>query len=257
MSKNVDLLLLYFFLFTGQCDSTDSKPPSRPHSVQSTSDQNSDSLSKTESLSSSSSSTSGSNAPRKKRSRAAFSHAQVYELERRFRHQRYLSGPERGDLAAALKLTEQQIKIWFQNRRYKTKRKQMAAEMMSPSPAKKVAVKVLFRDNPYQPLPAAYPDPLLAQSQMCPQINFYPPFFPLASHPLHPMLFSHWRIHQDILADYSCMMAISFDGNWLRIRGYEYAYNPGCSSQQRIVSGPVSELFDRTGEHYKIPPNED
>ncbi|PIK55476.1 putative homeobox protein Hmx-like [Apostichopus japonicus] len=191
MSKNVDLLLLYFFLFTGQCDSTDSKPPSRPHSVQSTSDQNSDSLSKTESLSSSSSSTSGSNAPRKKRSRAAFSHAQVYELERRFRHQRYLSGPERGDLAAALKLTEQQIKIWFQNRRYKTKRKQMAAEMMSPSPAKKVAVKVLFRDNPYQPLPAAYPDPLLAQSQMCPQINFYPPFFPLASHPLHPMLFSH------------------------------------------------------------------
>ncbi|XP_078095851.1 homeobox protein Nkx-3.1-like [Mustelus asterias] len=65
--------------------------------------------------------------PRKKRSRAAFSHAQVLELERRFDSQRYLSAPERADLAATLKLTETQIKIWFQNRRYKTKRKILAA----------------------------------------------------------------------------------------------------------------------------------
>ena len=50
-----------------------------------------------------------SNKPRKKRSRAAFSHAQVYELERRFSHQRYLSGAERADLAQALKLTETQV----------------------------------------------------------------------------------------------------------------------------------------------------
>lgn len=55
---------------------------------------------------------------RKKRSRAAFSHAQVYELERRFAAQKYLSGPERADLARGLKLTETQVKIWFQNRRY-------------------------------------------------------------------------------------------------------------------------------------------
>lgn len=62
---------------------------------------------------------------RKKRSRAAFTHLQVYELERRFNHQRYLSGPERSDLARRLKLTETQVKIWFQNRRYKAKRKLM------------------------------------------------------------------------------------------------------------------------------------
>lgn len=55
---------------------------------------------------------------RKKRSRAAFSHAQVFELERRFAAQKYLSGPERADLARGLKLTETQVKIWFQNRRY-------------------------------------------------------------------------------------------------------------------------------------------
>ncbi|XP_068123664.1 homeobox protein Nkx-3.2 [Hyperolius riggenbachi] len=91
---------------------------------------------------------------RKKRSRAAFSHAQVFELERRFNHQRYLSGPERADLAASLKLTETQVKIWFQNRRYKTKRRQMAADMLATAPAaKKVAVKVLVRDDQrqYQP----------------------------------------------------------------------------------------------------------
>lgn len=53
---------------------------------------------------------------RKKRSRAAFSHAQVFELERRFSVQRYLSGPERTELAKSLRLTETQIKIWFQVR---------------------------------------------------------------------------------------------------------------------------------------------
>lgn len=105
----------------------------------------------------------------KKRSRAAFSHAQVYELERRFNVQRYLSGPERAALAGALKLTETQVKIWFQNRRYKTKRRQMAAEMaacISSTPAtlaKKVAVKILVRDDQRQyrgdelPSPPALP----------------------------------------------------------------------------------------------------
>ncbi|KAK8399997.1 hypothetical protein O3P69_002996 [Scylla paramamosain] len=88
----------------------------------------------------------GERAPRKKRCRAAFSHAQVFELERRFAHQRYLSGPERAEMAQALKLTEQQVKIWFQNRRYKTKRKQMVA-CEPPSSGRRVAVKVLMRDD--------------------------------------------------------------------------------------------------------------
>lgn len=83
---------------------------------------------------------------KKKRSRAAFSHAQVFELERRFSHQRYLSGPERADLAQALKLTETQVKIWFQNRRYKTKRRQLY-NATGLATGKKVAVKVLMKDD--------------------------------------------------------------------------------------------------------------
>lgn len=87
---------------------------------------------------------------RKKRSRAAFSHSQVFELERRFNQQKYLSGPERADLAQTLKLTETQVKIWFQNRRYKTKRKQMQmAETMTN--AKRVSVKVLVRNDKLYP----------------------------------------------------------------------------------------------------------
>lgn len=65
---------------------------------------------------------------KQKRSRAAFTHLQVLELEKKFNHQKYLSAPERSHLANTLGLTETQVKIWFQNRRYKTKRKQQASE---------------------------------------------------------------------------------------------------------------------------------
>ncbi|XP_066500513.1 homeobox protein Nkx-3.1 [Hoplias malabaricus] len=65
---------------------------------------------------------------KQKRSRAAFTHLQVLELEKKFSRQKYLSAPERAHLATALRLTETQVKIWFQNRRYKTKRKQLASE---------------------------------------------------------------------------------------------------------------------------------
>ncbi|KAJ3587326.1 hypothetical protein NHX12_010924 [Muraenolepis orangiensis] len=110
---------------------------------------------------------------RKKRSRAAFSHAQVFELERRFNHQRYLSGPERADLAASLKLTETQVKIWFQNRRYKTKRRQMAADLMASAPtAKKVAVKVLVRDDQRQ----YGPGELLRPPLLALQPSYYYPY---------------------------------------------------------------------------------
>ncbi|XP_045589795.2 uncharacterized protein [Procambarus clarkii] len=59
---------------------------------------------------------------RKRKRRILFSKAQTYELERRFRQQRYLSAPEREHLASLLDLTPTQIKIWFQNHRYKTKK---------------------------------------------------------------------------------------------------------------------------------------
>ena len=83
-----------------------------------------------------------------------FSQAQVYELERRFKQQRYLSAPERDQLASVLKLTSTQVKIWFQNRRYKCKRQRQdqTLELVGlppppPPPARRIAVPVLVRDG--------------------------------------------------------------------------------------------------------------
>ena len=43
-------------------------------------------------------------------------------MERRFKTQKYLSAPEREHLASLIHLTPTQVKIWFQNHRYKNKR---------------------------------------------------------------------------------------------------------------------------------------
>ncbi|XP_044729927.1 homeobox protein Nkx-2.4 isoform X1 [Chrysoperla carnea] len=92
-------------------------------------------------------------AQRRKR-RVLFTQAQVYELERRFKQQKYLSAPEREHLASLIHLTPTQVKIWFQNHRYKCKRqakeKAMAEQNQhnqSSSSPRRVAVPVLVKDG--------------------------------------------------------------------------------------------------------------
>ncbi|XP_004707665.1 homeobox protein Nkx-2.6 [Echinops telfairi] len=86
----------------------------------------------------------------RRKPRVLFSQTQVLELERRFKQQRYLSAPEREHLARALQLTSTQVKIWFQNRRYKCKRQrqdkslELAGHPLAP---RRVAVPVLVRDG--------------------------------------------------------------------------------------------------------------
>ncbi|NP_001158401.1 NK2-3/5 transcription factor [Saccoglossus kowalevskii] len=85
----------------------------------------------------------------RRKPRVLFSQAQVFELERRFKQQRYLSAPEREHLANMLKLTSTQVKIWFQNRRYKCKRQRQdkTLELATQPAPRRVAVPVLVRDG--------------------------------------------------------------------------------------------------------------
>jgi hypothetical protein len=52
-----------------------------------------------------------------RRRRTAFTHSQLAFLERKFRAQKYLSVSDRSDVAETLKLSETQVKTWYQNRR--------------------------------------------------------------------------------------------------------------------------------------------
>ena len=82
----------------------------------------------------------------KQRRRILFTRAQVLQLERRFRIQKYLSAPEREHLARMINLTPTQVKIWFQNHRYKCRRQ---SETDDDFP----------KDDPFQHLYYPYPVP--------------------------------------------------------------------------------------------------
>ena len=58
-----------------------------------------------------------------KKSRILFSQWQINELEKLFKKQKYLTTNERELMAKRLKLHANQVKIWFQNRRYKIKKR--------------------------------------------------------------------------------------------------------------------------------------
>uniref|UniRef100_A0A3Q0SJ99 NK6 homeobox 3 n=1 Tax=Amphilophus citrinellus TaxID=61819 RepID=A0A3Q0SJ99_AMPCI len=59
----------------------------------------------------------------KKHTRPTFSGHQIFALEKTFEQTKYLAGPERARLAYSLGMTESQVKVWFQNRRTKWRKK--------------------------------------------------------------------------------------------------------------------------------------
>ncbi|XP_030581334.1 transcription factor LBX1a [Archocentrus centrarchus] len=88
------------------------------------------------------------NTPKKRRkSRTAFTNHQIYELEKRFLYQKYLSPADRDQIAQQLGLTNAQVITWFQNRRAKLKRdlEEMKADVESAKAVGAVAFEKLSK----------------------------------------------------------------------------------------------------------------
>ncbi|CAF1341826.1 unnamed protein product [Rotaria sordida] len=60
---------------------------------------------------------------KRKSSRPTFTGHQIFALEKMFENTKYLAGTERSRLASQLAMSEAQVKVWFQNRRTKWRKK--------------------------------------------------------------------------------------------------------------------------------------
>lgn len=63
---------------------------------------------------------------KKRKLRTVFTEKQLEGLESKFAEKKYLSVPDRMELASRLELSETQVKTWFQNRRMKCKKQQVS-----------------------------------------------------------------------------------------------------------------------------------
>lgn len=63
-----------------------------------------------------------------KNTRPTFTGQQIYALEKMFEQTKYLAGPERAKLSFSLGMSEGQVKVWFQNRRTKWRKKNTTNE---------------------------------------------------------------------------------------------------------------------------------
>lgn len=126
------------------------------------------------------SSSSDSKAGKPRRARTAFTYEQLVALENKFKTTRYLSVCERLNLALSLRLTETQVKIWFQNRRTKWKKQNPGMDANSPTlppsqtsslpnsyaASPSYAAGLLFGNQlPYLPATSALAYPVIAPAQ--------------------------------------------------------------------------------------------
>ncbi|XP_067093014.1 T-cell leukemia homeobox protein 1 [Osmerus mordax] len=98
--------------------------------------------------------------PKKKKPRTSFTRLQICELEKRFHRQKYLASAERAALAKSLKMTDAQVKTWFQNRRTKWRRQTAEEREAERQQANRILMQLqqeAFQKTINQPV---NPDPL-------------------------------------------------------------------------------------------------
>lgn len=126
-----------------------------------------------------------------RRRRTAFTSSQLKSLEQKFRDKKYLTITERNNLAKSLRLTDTQVKTWFQNRRTKWK-KQMAPEF-------EASLRWEEANAMFRPIQTAFPcyghlTPPMHSLQY--NYNVVPSFYPssnlqVVQSSIHPFVSSH------------------------------------------------------------------
>ncbi|XP_023653422.1 T-cell leukemia homeobox protein 1-like isoform X2 [Paramormyrops kingsleyae] len=101
---------------------------------------------------------------KKKKPRTSFTRHQICELEKRFHRQKYLASAERAGLAKTLKMTDGQVKTWFQNRRTKWRRQTAEEREAERQQANRILLQLqqeAFQKSLEQP---EDPDPICLQN---------------------------------------------------------------------------------------------
>ncbi|PIO16051.1 hypothetical protein AB205_0017720 [Aquarana catesbeiana] len=113
--------------------------------------------------------------PKRKKPRTSFSRLQICELEKRFHRQKYLASAERASLAKSLRMSDSQVKTWFQNRRTKWRRQtaeEREAERQQTNRMMMHLQQEAFQKSLQQPIPR---DPLCAHNtSLCALQNLQP-----------------------------------------------------------------------------------
>uniref|UniRef100_A0A5S6QWR1 Homeobox domain-containing protein n=1 Tax=Trichuris muris TaxID=70415 RepID=A0A5S6QWR1_TRIMR len=106
-----------------------------------------------------------------RKARTIFTDQQLRTLEESFEKQKYLSVQDRLDLAKQLKLSDTQVKTWYQNRRTKWKRQSTVGMDLLTETENVAAVQQAIKCNPYWTAYLSGQLPVMADLKACNAFN--------------------------------------------------------------------------------------